>query len=317
MSRDHFVAQTYLKHWADPTTNKLQAYRKDGGEPFLCGKRDVCFEWDGDANPRFKNPRLVGEFRKIFEPGWNPAIGAIRNGALSATDKFMLAGLWAQLTTFTPAWQRNALTVYEHSLDSVLPILAQRVAAKHPESKKHIEQAIAEGRIHSTVEPDFVKQVLTQQLTVFTIALYEQDWTVIENPTDVRFITSDNPSSVFPDRPLNAPVVRFLPLAPDLGIMSVINRDRVTENADFPDLTKPPPGTIMRGQATREKAKELNRVVVMNADRFVFSEKPDVAIRRLTESHRDFGIDIEKIHFPTPDGCFIGASVAVRKKRAA
>src|SRR5262249_23356384 len=169
MSRDHFVAQTYLKHWADPTTDRLQAYRKDGGEPFLCGKRDVCFEWDGDANPRFKNPRLVGEFRKIFEPGWNPAIGAIRNGALSATDKFMLAGLWAQLTIFTPAWQRNALTVYEHSLDSVLPIVAQRVAAKHPESKKHIEQAIAEGRIHSTVEPDFVKQVLTQQLTVFTI----------------------------------------------------------------------------------------------------------------------------------------------------
>jgi hypothetical protein len=209
MSRDHFVAQTCLRHWSDPTTQKLNAYRKDGGEPFLCATRDVCFEWDGDANPRFKNPRLLGEFRKIFEPGWNPTIGAIRNGALSATDKFMLAGLWAQLTTFTPAWQRNAVKVYEHNLGSVLPIVAQRVAAKHPESKEYLEQAIAEGRICPTVDPDFVKQVLTQQLTNFTIALYEQDWTIIENPTDVRFITSDNPSSVFPDRPLAAPLVRL------------------------------------------------------------------------------------------------------------
>jgi hypothetical protein len=207
--------------------------------------------------------------------------------------------------------------VYEQTLGPVLPIVAQRVAAEHPESKEYIEQAIAEGRIRPTVEPDFVKQVLTQQLTEFTIALYEQDWTIIENPTDVRLITSDNPSSVFPDRPLAAPLVRFLPLAPDLGIVSVIDRDRVTENADFPDLTKPPPGKIMRGQATRQKAKELNRVVVMNADRFVFSEKSDDAIRRLTENHRDFGIDIENIHFPTPDGYITGASVVVRKKQAA
>jgi hypothetical protein len=28
----------------------------------------------------------------------------------------------------------------------------------------------------------------------------------------------------------------------------------------------------------------------------------DDAIRRLTENHSDFGIDIENVHFPTPDG---------------
>src|SRR5262249_17273551 len=187
---------------------------------------------------------------------------------------------------FTPVWQRNAVQFYEHGLGSVLPIVAQRVAAKHPELKEDIKQAIAEGRIRPAVEPNFVKQVLTQQLTNLTVVLYQQDWTIIENPTDVRFVTSDNPSSVFPDRPLNAPLMRFLPLAPDLGIMSVMDRDRVTENAGFPDLTKPPPGKIWRGQATQEKADELNRVVVMNADRFVFSEKRDETIRRLTENHR-------------------------------
>ncbi len=69
MAQDHFVAQTYLRQWADPSSGMLRGYGKRTGREFPCAPKDVCREWDWDVNPYFKdNPRLLGDYRKIFEP---------------------------------------------------------------------------------------------------------------------------------------------------------------------------------------------------------------------------------------------------------
>jgi hypothetical protein len=104
MAQDHFVAQTYLRQWADPSSGMLYGYGKHTGKEFPCAPKDVCREWDWDVNPYFKNnPRLLGDYRKIFEPQWRPTVAAARTNQLSAEDKFMLSGYWALLTTCTPA----------------------------------------------------------------------------------------------------------------------------------------------------------------------------------------------------------------------
>src|SRR4051812_16924823 len=83
MSRDHFVAQTYLRHFGDPNAGgTLHAYRKTDGREFPCWPKDVCTEWDGDLNDAFpENPGVLGDFRKIFEPYWNPAVQTILEGS--------------------------------------------------------------------------------------------------------------------------------------------------------------------------------------------------------------------------------------------
>ena len=92
MARDHFVAQTYLKHWVNPQSGMLRGYGKQSGKEFPCAPRDVCHAWDWDVNPYFQeNARLLGEYRKIFEPQWNPAVAAVRSGQISAEEKFALA----------------------------------------------------------------------------------------------------------------------------------------------------------------------------------------------------------------------------------
>ena len=48
MPNDHFVAQTYLKRWCDPTTNMLQGYSKTIDKEFPCRTQDVCRQWDWD-----------------------------------------------------------------------------------------------------------------------------------------------------------------------------------------------------------------------------------------------------------------------------
>jgi Protein of unknown function (DUF4238) len=165
MSKDHFVAQTYLKHWCDSNTNMLRGYSKATDKEFPCYPKDVCREWKWDTNPRFKdNPGLLADFRKMFEPRWNPTVGAVRDGPLSSENKFVLAGYWAQLTTCTPTWHRNAVEVYENQLLDFIPTAAQQVAQKHPEHREFIERAVAERLIRPNIDHEYVKAILTQTL---------------------------------------------------------------------------------------------------------------------------------------------------------
>jgi hypothetical protein len=266
MAKDHFVAQTYLKHWCDPQTNKLRGYKKAVDESFPCSPKDVCHEWNWDINPLFKdNPGLLADFRKIFEPQWNPTIGAVRTGSLSSEDKFILAGYWALLTTCTPTWHGHAVEVYERQLLEFIPLVAEHVAKQRPEDRAYIEKAVAEGRIVPNVDDDYIKGILTKQLTNTTIMLYQLDWIILKNATEVPFITSDNPSSIFPRRGINAPLVRFLPLAPDLAMLTVVDLSKRREGLALPDLSQPPPGTFSRRQiVNRKRVVKLNRITIMN-----------------------------------------------------
>lgn len=317
MARDHFVAQTYLKHWTNPQSGMLLGYGKQSGKEFPCAPKDVCHAWNWDVNPYFKdNPRLLGEYRKIFEPQWNPTVAAVRSGQMSADDKFALAGYWALLTTCTPTWHRNAVKVAEKQLADFIPLAARHLANEKPEYGDFIEKALAEGRIVPNPDGQHIKAMLTQQLTRTTLLLYQLDWTVIRNKTEASFITSDNPSSVLPRRPFSHGLIRFLPLAPDMALLAVID-PTTKRSTDLPDLEKTPPGRVRHAQVTRKQAARFNRVTVMNADELVFSVEASRPVRRLVRNHQDFKVAVEHARFPTPRGGYINAAtMMIRRKRA-
>ncbi|NWG26433.1 MAG: DUF4238 domain-containing protein [Pseudorhodoplanes sp.] len=317
MAQDHFVAQTYLKHWANPHSGMLHGYGKLSGKEFPCAPKDVCRAWDWDVNPYFEhNPGLLGEYRKIFEPQWNPMLATVRSGRVSAEDKFALAGYWALLTTCTPTWHRNAVKVAEGLVADFIPLVARHLANEKPEYRDFVEEALAKNWIKPNPDEQHIKAILTQQLTRTTLLLYQLDWTFLQNRTEAAFITSDNPSSVLPRRPFSNNLVRFLPLAPDFALVTVID-PTTTRLADLPDLEKAPPGRVSRARVTRKQAARLNRVTVMNADELILSAKADRPVRRLVRNHRDFNLAVEHTRFATPSGGHInGATMVVRRERS-
>lgn len=315
MTRDHYVAQTYLKHWVHPTTKSLHGYSKSAEKEFPCSTRDVCQEWNWDTNPRFKdNPQLLADFRKMFEPQWNPTIGAIRAGSLSVDDRFALAGYWAQLTTCTPAWHKNAVEMFEQQLIDFIPLTVEAFAQEYPQHREAVEKALAKGQIKPNVDEDYVKAILTAHLTEATFLLYEQNWTLLVNDTDAPFITSDNPSSVFPRRTLFDPLTRFLPLAPDLAVLTVID-PRKKRNVDASVAIKElRPGSFSRRRISRGHAAHLNRVTVMNAGEIVLGSQPNRHSRRLVRNHRRFALSVQNEKFPIPGGYISGSTLVVRQR---
>ena len=174
---------------------------------------------------------------------------------------------------------------------------------------------LRKGGSYRIPDGQHIKAMLTQQLTRTTLLLYQLDWTIIRNKTRAPFITSDNPSSVLPRRPFSMLLKRFLPLAPDLALLAVIDPATKRSTA-LPDLEKAPPGRVRQARVTREQVARLNRVTVMNADELVFAVEASRPVRRLVRNHRDFKVAVERAHFRAPGGGYINAStMVVRRER--
>lgn len=236
MANDHYVAQTYLKHWCNPSDRYLmRAYRKSDHKQFPCKPADVCREWDGDLNPKyFTDPAVLGQFRKIFEPKWNPTVARIHNGTFTTDDRFIVAGYWAHLTACTPSGRRLGVALYSRQVRDLLPAILKDMPLPPP--------SIDPSTLNIEVDPDFIKSVSTKQLLSGTWLFYGLDWFVFVNDTDVPFITSDNPSAIVPKIPRMAHAMRILPLSPRLCLAASMDMSRKPKDQQRPTL--PPPGTI-------------------------------------------------------------------------
>jgi uncharacterized protein YneF (UPF0154 family) len=279
MAQDHYIARTYLKHWTDTHSRKLlYAYRKSDLKEFRCKPADVCREWNGDLNEKYfkKNPPILGQLRKIFEKDWNKAIEQLTKKSVSPDDKFILAGYWAHLITCTPSWRATGVQMLEEQIKQLMHFMAKRKLRNVPFDASLISSLLNDGRVKTVADPDFIKAMVTKQLLHIAWVLYNQPWTVLENETDVPFVTSDNPCSIFPDAPLGQPTTRFLPVTPSLALFTSLDERNLP--AKEINLKLPPSGSVSGKAITKANAKSLNRITVMNAEQLVFSQGTDGGI---------------------------------------
>ena len=214
MAKDHYISQTYLKHFCDEK-GLLHAYRKSDGAEFPCRPKAVCHEWDGDLNPAFLPgvPNLLGEWRGTFESRWNTAMEALRSRTVDPGGKFAIAGLFANLMVCTPTWRRIGVRMMGWHATRHLSF-AKRMQEKHgydPEFPIEAIEMLERGEIKLETEPEYVKAMVTMQLSKYAWAAYHSDWTVLRNETAQPFLTSDNPVAIVDPGGPTLAVTRFLP----------------------------------------------------------------------------------------------------------
>jgi len=295
MSNDHFVARTYLKRWCDRDKGEpIQAYRKPSGATFPCWPEAVCAEADGDLNPTyFKDPAVLGQFRSIFEPRWDAALEAIEKRKPTIDDKFVIAGYWANLLTATPAWRKIGQQLYEKEVHSIMPIIEKQLP--RPESLKGVTLTVE-------VDEDYIKTVATKNLLATALGLYHQAWTILTNDTAHEFLTSDNPSAVFPPPASGGPVARILPLSPRLCISTIMQRPVYKKDLTEADFKTPPKAWITYKRAVADGVKLANRLTVVNAERFVFSRVASSGVAALVKKYGNYSAKLEHSVSPTPSG---------------
>ncbi len=281
MSQDHYVARTYLKHFGDPAKKgMLNAYSKQNGKEFPCWPADVCREWDGDLNSKWlQDPALLGQFRKIFEPLWNPALDNLRAGTVSPADKLAISGYFSQLLTCTPAWRRVMADTVDNDAKRYFSF-RKEMKVKHggdPDLRVEDVEALERGEIEIEHDQDWVKAVITRQLMNFAWAFYHQDWVILENQTNNPFITSDNPVALLRTSRLIDPAVRLLPITPTLCLQIQASREAIPPF----NPTLPPEGQIEHRKITPGYARFVNRLQAQCAEEVVFSSIESEGLTKL------------------------------------
>jgi uncharacterized protein DUF4238 len=211
MPNDHFVAQTYLKHFADER-GLLHAYRKSDGKYFPTRPVDICHEPDGDIIPDFlSEPAYLGAFRGAFEPMWNHVVAALKSRACTQDVKFHIAGYWANLLVCTPTWRRIGVELFNRSIRHSVTAHAQ-LSARHGQPDEMLDRAVSgleEGRIIIQTDADYIRAHGAANVMKYAWALYNAEWLIVENDTDVEFVTSDNPAALLDGGKPGQPVRRF------------------------------------------------------------------------------------------------------------
>jgi hypothetical protein len=310
MAEDHYVAQTYLKHFAG-ANGMLHAYRKSDGSSFPCWPRDICRETDGDIIPDFlAEPTYLGEFRAATEPHWNPSLAALKERAVGAQDKYSMSAYWANLLVCTPAWRRLGI---DRSNQLTRTMIKAAVAAKARAGvpDEILEKAVIdleEGRIRLDTEPDYVRAQYARMVRKYTWIIFNAQWHIYESNSDLKYFTSDNPAS-FEDpigsSPGNAQFIRYLPVTPELCLTCNIAESARKFRDVEPDFTKEPEGKVSGGFISREMIDRVNTRTAKCAEDLLICGADDDYVRGMARRYGKFRIEGEMKEFASPGSSYI------------
>lgn len=298
MPRDHYVARTYLKHFAG-SDGLLHAYRKSDGRHFPCRPRDICHEWNGDTINEFLSaPNMLGDYRKIVEPTWDLALSELKAGRISRAEKMAVAGYWANVLVCTPAWQRAAIA--SHNAHALRYLHAHdRLQTKYGNPDPKLTEALAaidSGTFSFETKPDFIKAMNASNLLNYAWALYHSDWIVIANDTDIAFLTSDNPAAFEDPGPWRGDrrgLPRYLPVTPALCLFCIMRE--APRHLGAPNFEQPPRGVIRRAAATPRTVRTINTSIVRCAEDLVLATGPSDAVAGLTTKYARHRVHIDLI----------------------
>jgi hypothetical protein len=297
----------------------LYAYKKSDAKQFPCHPTDICHEWDGDVIPDFlSNPRSLAEYRKIFEPVWNPALTELQAGRVSPAEKIALSGYMGNLLVCTPTWRR--IGIEGHNFQHLQFLHASDIFYTEmgkPDPKiKEMVAAFDSGSYSIDTKPDYIRALCAKNLMGYAWSIYNADRIVIKNNTETAFLISDNPVSFDdpgpgPSRGGEPRFPRYLPVTPRLCLHFDISQYDASDEAN-PDFTRPPKGTVRIATISPRGARRINRAVVQCAEEIVISSEQLESVEKLVRKYATYRVAVDFIEIRQPDGFLVEMHTRVR-----
>ncbi len=269
MSKDHYVAQTYLKHFVN-SEGHLYPYRKK--QEKIIGKarlpKSICYEIDGDENPYFQNQRILDEYLPHFENYWYDKINKLEVGPIGLHSKFIISGYIAFLRTCTPTAKRLGQNAISTFLQPLVDSVAQKTLNDsnnklNPKTIESLQETIRCGEIIADVDRQFAHAKGIQTINNTLHTYYYAPWITLINESGHEFITSDNPVIIAEESQTDP--VFFIPVKPRLGLLIIpkIRADKLpNEFCEEYDNNKFDERTIVKPN----KVKLLNKLMVQSAE---------------------------------------------------
>jgi hypothetical protein len=318
VSKDHYIAQTYLKRFAN-TEGCLYPYRKR--QKKIVGKaklpKSICYEVDGDENPYFQNPRIIDEYLPHFENYWYDKINELEIGPIDLHTKYIISGYIAFLRTCTPTAKRlgqNALSTFLQPLvDSVAQkTLDDSYNKLKPKTIKLLQKTIRCSEIIADVDRQFAHAKGIQAINTTLHTYYYSTWITLINDGDQEFITSDNPVIIAEESPTDP--VFFVPVKPRLGLLIIpkIRADRLSkEFCKKYDNDKLDERAIVKPN----KVKTLNKLMVQSAESTVLYHSEADWLGNLVAKYSKWCVEIVKSEMLVEDVKILISSQRRREKR--
>lgn len=310
MPRDHYVAQTYLKHFLDPNLDKLlHAYDKKLLKHFTPTTKNICCAQDWDTNPYFEDERAVDKYLRIIEPKWNDGVENIGDLLKYEEIKYFMAGYIAVLVSCTPSSVRTSTHAIEEIIASSSNIIAQQMQnypERFPDQKplppEIFEQILAAGGLKATVDPKHTHARSMQNLINLQWCFYKSPWMILDNETDSPFLTSDFPVAYYYPKPQTRVPYRFVPISPRYAILIKTSTDRADRKAPEEPFSEYPITEIDIRPVKSTFPKILNKLTIQGAEQFIISAYDAPWIMKLVKKYKNWKMDSGTVRLPYENG---------------
>lgn len=270
MPLDHFVSQVHLKNFYSPSLNGelMHAFRKSNSKKFPTKSQDVCRITDHNTNPHLKQPRAIEEFLKEVEPRFNASLQKVRDDKIDRDCINCIAGFVAYVVICSPAGLRLNAGPLKAIVEAQARLAdAKGVFNKTPPSlgSKSLSDLLDNGDLAAIIDQKYPQAIGINAIRHHVSVIGNSTWEILRNfQDDTPFFTSDYPIGIEVDG--DAPIIRLVPLAPDLAIR-IKPDQRQRGAADDPTFAS---FKSTRRALKRHEVVDLNRLIVRCAEDLVF-----------------------------------------------
>ena len=268
--KDHFVAQTYLKHFNNPN-DLLWVYDKEQVSIEEKHRKKVCREEGGSNNPYFEKERVIEDYLVRLENNWNGALSTFL--ALFSSDskhsveeylkaKSIIAGYLSFLRISLPARVKGGQDLLKNILGKFYEAL--KAEGEIPPPPEGMEFLI--DQIKFEVDPKYPQALGFSNVPDLHKTLYKAPWHVIFNISDMPFITSDNPVCPY-DQDNSGREIIYAPLSPKIAILinPFLTPSETTNTKDLCDQS------FKTKKGDTDFVWRLNKIIIEWAEKLVIA----------------------------------------------